>query len=91
MNGAVERTVITRDNIDNLLDRGQIEVKMGNGNWWQLRRNGATKLWKRDETRIRIPVKAGFRATDQITENDFAFDATLRVEVLNNARYRVKA
>lgn len=52
---------ITHHNIDELLDSGQLEIAMQNGRWWALRRNGATKRWKSDPERVRIPVKAGFR------------------------------
>lgn len=57
---------ITRHNIDTLLDSGRLEIAMRNGKWWQLRRNGATKTWKSDVERIRVPVKAGLRVYDVI-------------------------
>lgn len=63
--------LITRDNIDAILDSGKLYACMRNGNWWQLRRNGKTQTWKTDATRVRIPVKAGLRATYAITESDF--------------------
>jgi hypothetical protein len=62
---------ITRANIDSLLDRGQIEVAMSNGRWWRIRRNGATRRWKRDATRIYIPFKAGMYTYGNIDEHDF--------------------
>lgn len=62
---------ITRDNIDALLDSGQLEVQMSSGRWWQIRRNGATKRWKRDARRIYIPFKAGIHTYGAITESDF--------------------
>ena len=57
---------INPQNVDELLDRGRLEIKMRNGNWWQLRRNGATKRWKTDANRVRVPVKAGLRVYDVI-------------------------
>jgi hypothetical protein len=43
-----------------------------------LRRNGNTQTWKRDPSRIRVPVKAGLRApTGAITETDFGSDGIL--------------
>ena len=65
-------TLITRANIDAILDNGKLYACMRNGNWWQLRRNGKTQTWKTDATRVRIPVKAGLKACYAITETDFA-------------------
>ncbi len=65
------KATITMDNVDDLLDAGHIEVAMRNGNWWRIRRNGATKRWKRDASRIRIPYKAGLYIYGAITETDF--------------------
>lgn len=77
---------ITRANVEALLDGGKIEAAMSNGRWWEIRRNGATKRWKKDPSRIRIPFKAGLRVTSQITESDFRPDGTLRPDW-----FRVKA
>lgn len=38
--------MITRKNVDRLLDAHKIECAMKNGKWWTIRRNGATKKWK---------------------------------------------
>lgn len=62
---------ITRENVDELLDAGRIEIHMRNGNWWSVRRNGKTKYWKRDKMRVYIPVKFGLKMTAQISEHDF--------------------
>ena len=62
---------ITRDNVDSLLDAGQIEIAMRNGRWWRIRRNGKTQTWKRDANRIRIPFKMGLYGHGAITEADF--------------------
>lgn len=70
---------VTPANVETLLDRGELYAGMRNGAWWKLRRNGATKRWVRDASRVRIPVKAGLRATTQITETDF-YDGHLRYE-----------
>lgn len=75
---------ITRSNIDTLLDTGRIEAAMSRGRWWKIRRNGKTKKWVTDENRIRIPVKAGLRATYAITEFDFNDEG-----VLDKNRFRV--
>jgi len=62
---------ITRENVDQLLDSRQLEIHMKNGNWWECRRNGATKRWKRDPRRIYVPFKYGFKNYGNITEADF--------------------
>lgn len=66
-----EMWAITRANVDALLDAGLIECAMTNGKWLTIRRNGATKRWKKDANRIYIPFKVGFRGYGQITETDF--------------------
>ncbi len=76
---------ISRHNVDQLLDAGQIEVAMRNGNWWKIRRNGKTQKWKKDADRIRIPFKAGLKVYGSITETDFKFDGTLDKE-----QFRIK-
>ena len=46
--------------------------------YWRVRVNGATKLWKRDLFRYRIPVKAGMNVYNEITnETEIGtFDST---------------
>jgi hypothetical protein len=78
-------TMITRDNIDSLLDRRQIEVAMTHGKWWEIRRAGATKHFKRDPLRIVVPYKMGMHGHGTITEVDFGSS-----EILNPGLYRVK-
>jgi len=62
---------ITRENVDELLDKGLIEVHMTHGRWWSVRRNGQTKRWKRDPLRIRIPIKFGLKLCGCIETGDF--------------------
>lgn len=62
---------VTRENVEQVLDGGLLQVHMRNGNWWDVRRNGATKRWKRDPDRIYIPIKFGFKNTSNITQDDF--------------------
>lgn len=62
---------VDRNNVETLLDRGELYVAMSNGNWWKMRRNGATKKWAKDASRVRIPFKAGLKVYGQITETDF--------------------
>jgi hypothetical protein len=58
-----------RSEVERALDSGKLWARMGNGRYWQCRRNGATKLWKTRPTEFRIPVKAGFRATGAVEHN----------------------
>lgn len=76
-------TTITRDNVDELLDAGRIQVAMRNGRWWAIRRNGKTQKWKRDPERIRIPFKCGLRGYGAVEASDFSSGE------LNAAFYRV--
>ena len=69
--------MITRETIDQLLDQGQIEIAMASGKWWRIRRNGATRRWKRDASRIHVPIKYGFKFCGAITETDFLADGTI--------------
>lgn len=77
--------LITRDNVDALLDAGKLYACMRNGNWWQLRRNGKTRTWKTDASRVYIPVKAGLRVTYAITETDFR---SVNLTALNAGSFR---
>jgi hypothetical protein len=55
---------MTLDEIETALDSYQLEVRWNNGRWHAVRRNGATKHWKKPCTptgRWRIPCKTGFR------------------------------
>ena len=55
--------------IEHALSHGCLWIKMANGRYWRLRRNGATQRWKRDANRFRIPVKAGMYAYSEITND----------------------
>lgn len=79
---------ITRDNIDALLDRHAIQYYSPHrGKWYDIRRNGQTKRWKRDASRITVPCKIGFREAFQITEADFRSHDR---RALDMSSYRVK-
>jgi hypothetical protein len=62
---------ITRENVNELLDSGMLYAQMSSGNWWRARRNGKTQTWKRDASRIRIPVKMGLKSCASIYECEF--------------------
>lgn len=76
---------IRRMDVDALLDAGQIYTAMANGNWWQIRRNGQTRTWKRDAQRLAIPFKAGFKSYGKITESDFRLGGVLSPDLFRHA------
>lgn len=59
-----------RVQIEAALDSGRLELLMGNGAWWKVRRNGKTRTWKRDRRAFRIPIKYGFYGTGYIDEKN---------------------
>jgi hypothetical protein len=54
--------------IEQALDSHTLFTAMAPGKWWLLRRNGATKRWKRSPERFTIPIKFGFRGAGAIME-----------------------
>lgn len=68
---------VPRDALNQLLDKGLIEIRMardlsdGSPRYWKIRRNGKTQTWKRDANRVRIPFKYGMYGYGAITEADF--------------------
>jgi hypothetical protein len=54
--------------VETALDAGRLYLSMVNGNWYQLRRNGRTKTWKRNPERFYIPVKWGMYGYGVIDE-----------------------
>lgn len=78
-------TNVDRANFEATLDAGNLFAAMRNGAWWRLRRNGRTQTWKRDATRIRVPVKAGLKSTAAITETDFNADGTIKADLFRHA------
>lgn len=77
MDSGMPALAVTRENVDALLDAGCLQCAMTSGRWWAIRRNGATKKWKRDATRIAIPYKMGLHGYGTITEGDFADSGAL--------------
>lgn len=71
---------MTLKQLETALDRGHISVKMSNGNWWKVRRNGKTQTWKRDTNKFRIPVKVGLTTYGEITNlSDFSETGNFRL------------
>ena len=72
---------MTLHEIERALDEGRISALMSNGNWWKVRRNGRTQLWKTRPDEFRIPVKMGFRTCDEFTHHsDFNNGCEYRVD-----------
>lgn len=51
------------------LDAHMLQV-LGRNGWYDIRRNGATKRWKRSPYRAEIPVKLGFRECFRLEFHD---------------------
>jgi len=62
---------ITRENVDEQLDGGLMQVYVGNDKWYKMRRGGRTKKWKKDPDRIYIPYKYAFNGYGRIEAKDF--------------------
>lgn len=74
---------LNRATIESLLDSRTLCVRMHSGRVWDsVRRNGATKTWKREPNRFRIPIKYGFRGYGEITE-------TTEIVLLTDGRYAI--
>jgi hypothetical protein len=54
------------------LDLGKLQVLGHRGRWYDCRRNGQTKRWKRNPHRASIPVKVGFREAFRLEFDDTA-------------------
>jgi hypothetical protein len=73
------------------IDAGSIWLRTNTGRYWRVRRNGATKLWKRNIFRYLIPVKAGLNVYAKITneteigpfDSDYQFIARVDFASLN--------
>lgn len=52
---------MTREEVETALDHGRLQMQGNGGRWYDIRRNGATKTWKRDPHKVEIPCKVGFR------------------------------
>ena len=65
-------STLTIADVDRALDAHHLWITRFPGTYYQARRNGATKRWKRDPTRFSIPVKVGSKTTHRIEDmNDF--------------------
>lgn len=55
------RNPTCRLDAETALDSGKLYAQRSVGKFWLARRNGATKTWKTDPNRFRIPIKYGFK------------------------------
>lgn len=68
--------------IERALDKVQstprhIEVYVGKGKWWKVRRNGKTKEWATRPGHFRIPIKAGINSYGTIAhDSDWGWSDT---------------
>lgn len=69
--------LITKENLETLLDGGLLFVAITNGRWWQARRNGKTQRWKTRPGHFRVPVKYGFRGYGELTHCDLGNNGAL--------------
>ena len=76
---------MTREQLETALDKNQLYLQGFNERWYRVRRNGMTKLWKRDTDRFRIPCKIGFKECFSIASSRFDGDITI-----DNPRLQVK-
>lgn len=77
-----ETSVTTSYDIERALDSGTVWIRMTSGNYWLVRRNGATKRWARDPLRFAIPIKYGLNFTTRITSTD-EFDFGFKISATN--------
>ena len=74
---------MTHLEIEALLSAGKISVLMSNGNYWRVRKNGQTKLWKTRPQDFYIPIKFGIRGYGKITNHSqIGTDKTLKPDFL---------
>lgn len=65
-----EGGIVTRSNIERLMDARMLQTLMHSGAWWDIRRNGQTQTWKKDPDRFRIPFKFGLKFRGALTQSD---------------------
>lgn len=61
---------MTREELEAALDSGTLWAQMRMGNWWRLRRNGKTKLWKTHPNAFSVPAKAGLKSCCRLEPAD---------------------
>lgn len=75
--------------LETALDRGSVQLLGNNGRWYDIRRNGATKTWKRRPGLAEIPCKVGFREAFRLGVEGDACNYELRLRPADfNARTR---
>jgi hypothetical protein len=69
---------MTLSQIEQALETNRVWARMQNGRLWVCRRNGRTQTWKTRPNEFRIPVKAGLRATGQLTHYNYSTDFVIK-------------
>lgn len=67
-------SAIKREQFEAWLDAGQLQTRIQGAKedkWYDCRRNGATKTWKREPERFEIPVKFRFKDTMRVKSDHF--------------------
>ena len=80
---------MNRFTFETALDSHNLQISPANGRWYDVRRNGRTRTWKRDPARFEIPIKWAFRETLLVTDSFFNFgsvDRLFRVKPLEQRR-----
>lgn len=72
---------LTFQNCEKVLDAGRLQTLGRNGKWYDLCRNGKTKLWKTKPYQAEIPVKLGFYETFRIKFDNQAGGCVIELRV----------
>lgn len=75
------RNPIDCKDIEDHLERGMLFVRADKNVYYEARRNGRTKVWKRDPSRFSIPIKfawSGHGYLDEKTQKPFMRIASSR-------------
>ena len=77
--------------IEDALDMGSLWIQVAGARYWKVRRNGATRTWKKPIAGWRVPVKFGFRYCTQIdASSDVGWVAGRHAFVISDTEPRVQ-
>lgn len=80
---------MNRFTFETALDSHNLQICPNANHWYDVRRNGRTRTWKRDPARFEIPVKYAFKNTILVTDSWFnigTVDRLFRVKPLEDRR-----
>lgn len=63
---------MTKEELEEALDSGRLEVRMSHGKWWKARRNGQTRMNRQMPGTFAVPCKIGFNKYMTLTQIDTA-------------------